>query len=300
MVKPTLFHWLLLAYLVVAWGFAFTLIAVALEMLHPLTVVWARLGLGALVMGVVLVLSGRRLPVGRVWWFRLFLLSMTGNLLPFFLIAWAEQTVPSGEVGMLMALMPITTLLLAHWLLRDERLTLTRLLGVVVGFAGVVLLLGGDLAGFPGSTRISGQLATIVATLCYAANGIYTKRLPEFDNVSVACGSLLLGFLLLSGPVFALQPPLELQGSLRPLAAVVVLGVFATGFATWVYFRVVSDCGPGFLSTINYLIPGVAALSGAAVLGEAVGWLQGVSLLLILVGVWLIQPRVINRVQSDA
>lgn len=295
MARPTPLHWLMLGYLVMVWGLAFYLIAVALEALLPVTVVWARLGLGALVMAAVLLATGKRLPKARIWWGRMLVLSLTGNVMPFFLISWAELSVTSGEVGMLMALMPITTLLLAHRLLEYERLTPLRLAGVAIGFGGVALLLGEDVLLGVAGDRLPGQLATMLATLCYAANGIYAKRLPRFDAVEIACGSLMLGCLLLTGPVVVLQPRLELSESGDALLALLVLGVLATGFATWVYFRVVSDCGPGFLSTINYLIPAVATLAGALLLDEQFGWVQGAALVLVVVGVWLIQPRAIRR-----
>lgn len=293
--RPRPSHWLMLSYLVVVWGLAFYLIALALEALLPVTVVWARLGLGAIVMVVVLLMTGKWLPRAGIWWVRMLVLSLTGNVLPFFLISWAELSVPSGEVGMLMALMPITTLLLAHRLLEHERLTPLRLAGVVIGFAGVAMLLGDDILVGAGGDRLPGQLATMLATLCYAANGIYAKRLPPFDAVEIACGSLLLGCLLLTGPMLVLQPPVALAQSVDAVLALLALGVLATGFATWVYFRVVSDCGPGFLSTINYLIPAVATFAGSLLLDEVFGWVQGAALVLIVVGVWLIQPRVLRR-----
>lgn len=291
MQTPTLRHWSLLLYLVIAWGFAFALIAVALESFHPVTVVWGRLTLGAIVMLVVLALRRGDLPSEGIWWRRLVLLSITGNLLPFTLIAWAEQRVPSGEVGLLMALMPITILLLGHWLLEHEPLTRLRVTGVLLGFAGVALLFGRDTSAAMDGDRLSGQVATVLATLCYAANGIYTKRLPSFDTVAVSAGSLLVGSLLLLGPMLWLQDWSVATSAISPWLALMVLGIFATGAATWVYFTVVSEVGPGFLSTINYLIPALAFMAGVLLLGEPAGWHQWLALAFILAGVWLIQPR---------
>lgn len=293
MQSPTPRHWLLLGYLVVAWGLAFYWIALALTAFEPVTIVWGRLTLGALVMLGVLLWRRGRLPSGWIWWRRLLILSITGNLLPFTLIAWAERTVPSGEVGLLMALMPITILLMGHYLLEHEPLTPPRIVGVVVGFTGVALLLGEDV--FSGSERLSGQLAAVLATLCYAANGIFAKRLPTFDTVSVSAGSLLVGSILLTGPMLSLQS--WTSPSEFPVAwlSVAVLGVLATGAATWVYFTVVSEVGPGFLSTINYLIPALAFIVGAVMLDEPAGWPQLAALSLILAGVWLIQPRALKR-----
>ena len=291
MASPALRHWALLFYLVIFWGFAFGLIAIGLEGFHPVTVVWARLGLGAVVMWVVLLFRSGELPGQPIWLWRMAALSMLGNLLPFSLIAWAEQSVPSGEAGMLMALMPITTLIMGHYFLSHEKLTVPRVLGVVLGLAGVSLILGDDLWQTGSPERLWGQLAILVATIAYAANGIYTKRLPAIDPVTVTAGSLTVGTVLLTPWMLYFQGPVEIGSHLEAVGAVFLLGVFATGVATWVYFIVVLEVGPGFLSTINYLIPGMALLFGIVVLAEPAGLLQLAALALILLGVWLIQPR---------
>jgi len=291
MASPALRHWALLFYLVIFWGFAFGLIAIGLEGFHPVTVVWARLGLGAVVMWVVFLFRSGQLPGQSIWLWRMAALSMLGNLLPFSLIAWAEQSVPSGEAGMLMALMPITTLIMGHYFLSHEKLTVPRVLGVVLGLAGVSLILGDDLWQTGSPERLWGQLAILVATIAYAANGIYTKRLPAIDPVTVTAGSLTVGTVLLTPWMLYFQGPVEIGSHLEAVGAVFLLGVFATGVATWVYFIVVLEVGPGFLSTINYLIPGMALLFGIVVLAEPAGLLQLAALALILLGVWLIQPR---------
>jgi len=285
-------HGFLLGYLVLVWGFAFALIAIALEALHPLFIVWTRLCMGAAVMWIVWRWRGQAWRLGREWWRRLLLLSLTGNIIPFSLIAWAEQTVPSAEVGILMALMPIATLLLAHWLLDDESLTVGRVVGVVAGFVGVGLLMGDELLRSGVEGQLAGQLAAIVATLSYAFNGVYAKRLPDADPVALSVGTLLMGALLLALPAVLFQGgDLGWSIPLKSWAAVFVLGIMGTGLATWSYFVVVSERGPGFLSTINYLIPAVAFLAGTLWLAEPWSVRHLLALILILLGVALIQWR---------
>ena len=285
-------HWGLLGYLVLVWGFAFAMIAISLESFHPVFIVWCRLWLGAVVMWAVWRWRGQVWSLGRDWWPRLTLLSLTGNIIPFSLIAWAEQSVPSAEVGILMALMPIATLLLAHWLLEHEPLTWRRFLGVVVGFVGVGLLVGEDLLSDAARGEWPGQVAALLATLSYAFNGVYAKRIPQAEPIAMAFGSLLIGSVLLAVPALWLQLSSETV-VYRPLALVVLvlLGVMATGIATWCYFVVVRDRGPGFLSTINYLIPAVAFVAGTVFLAEPWGWEHLLALILILIGVGLIQVK---------
>ena len=292
MAQSTVKHWALLGYLVLVWGFAFALIAVALESFHPLFIVWCRLWMGALVVWFVWRWRQQRWCLGREWWPRLTLLSLTGNIIPFSLIAWAEQSVPSAEVGILMALMPIATLLLAHWLLDHEPLTWRRFAGVVVGFAGVALLVGDDLLSAGASGQWPGQVAALLATVSYAFNGVYAKRLPAESPVALSVGTLAIGSLLLAVPALWAQlagPGFDVTAGAT--SVLVVLGVMAKGGATWCYFVVVAERGPGFLSTINYLIPAVAFAAGTVFLAELWGWEHLTALGMILVGVGLIQVR---------
>ena len=139
--------------------------------------------------------------------------------------------------------------------------------------------------------KLWGQLAALLATVCYAANGVYAKRIPAKDPVVLSAGSLSIGSLLLFLPMLWFQDWRDPSAAVNAWLALLVLGTLATGVATWVYFVVVGEVGPGFLSTINYLIPGVAFLVGITVLSEPAAWPQFVALFLILGGVWLIQPR---------
>ena len=293
MTQSTVKHWALLAYLVLVWGFAFSLIAVALESFHPLFIVWSRLWMGALVVWCVWRWRQQRWFLGQEWWPRLTVLSLTGNIIPFSLIAWAEQSVPSAEVGILMALMPIATLLLAHWLLKHEPLTWKRFAGVVVGFAGVALLVGDDVLSVGASAQWRGQAAALLATVSYAFSGVYAKRLPAENPVALSVGTLAIGSLLLAVPALwtQLAGPGLMTVTMGAAGVLGILGVMATGVATWCYFVVVTERGPGFLSTINYLIPAVAFAAGTVFLSEPWGWEHLIALGMILVGVGLIQVR---------
>ena len=132
----------MLAFLCLFWGLAFYLIAVGLEAFPPLTIVNIRLLVGALVLGGLMRWQGHRLPTQPRWWLRFALLSLVGNLIPFLLIAWSETRISSAQAGLLMALMPISTMVMAHFFIEHEPLTAGRLAGVLLGFLGVVVLIG--------------------------------------------------------------------------------------------------------------------------------------------------------------
>jgi drug/metabolite transporter (DMT)-like permease len=281
----------MLGYLTVFWGLAFFLIAVGLRGLPPLTLVVVRLAVGAAALYPVMRWQGGRLPVEGEWWVRFAVLAVLGNLVPFSLISWAETRISSGQAGLLMALMPISTVLLAHIFVAHEQLTRRRLLGILLGFVGVGILVGAEAVRALGGGQLVAQLAVIAATLAYAVNAVYTKRLPHIDTLVVATGSLLIGTLMLAPVALVLERPWERVPGADAWLAVVVLGVFSTGLATWVYFRVVSDCGPGFLSIINYMIPAVAFLAGVFFLDEPAAFSQFAGLLVICAGIFLSQSR---------
>lgn len=291
MQRPRLKHWYMLGALSMLWGFAFYLIAIGLQGFPPLTLVNLRLAVGAATLWVIMRRQGLKLPTGSAWWTRFAVLSLIGNLIPFSLISWAETRIDSAQAGLLMALMPISTLVLAHFFVPEERITPRALAGVVTGLAGVAVLIGGDaVSGFSGGDMLA-QLAVLGATLAYAVNTVYTKTLPPIETVVVATGTLVAGTLLLLPFALYLEPPGDLAPALAPALATLALGVLSTGLATWIYFRVVSDCGPGFLSIINYLIPAIAFAAGVVLLGETARASQFLGLVVICAGIALTQGR---------
>ncbi|MFT4520054.1 MAG: drug/metabolite transporter (DMT)-like permease [Halioglobus sp.] len=292
MQPPRPIHWALLGFLSIAWGCAFFLIAVGLESLTPLTLVSVRLAVGALTLYIIMRFQGYSLPPPGPWWPRFALLALMGNILPFSLISWAETRITSAQAGLLMALMPISTMLLSHYFIQGDTLTPRRLAGVALGFTGVVVLVGGDVfSGMGGGTLIA-QLAVLTATVAYAINTVYTKRLPNIETLVLATGSLLVATVILLPVALYIEQPNLAQVSARSLFAIVALGTVSTALATWVYFRVVNDCGPSFLSIINYIIPAIAFTAGVMFLGEETVPSQFLGLVIVLAGISMTQARV--------
>jgi drug/metabolite transporter (DMT)-like permease len=299
MQPPQLKHWLLLFLLSLAWGFAFYLIAIALESFPPLTIVNIRLAVGAATLCMVMHWQGHRLPREAGWWWRFALLTILGNLIPFSLITWAETEISSSQAGLLMALMPISTMVLSHFFVHEDALTPRRLCGVMLGFGGVVVLVGGEALKGIGGSALLAQLAVLTATVAYASNTVYAKRLPPIDTVAVATGSLSVDTLLLLPFTLYLEHALWVAPSFNALAATLTLGIVSTGLATWTYFRVVTDCGPSFLSIINYIIPAIAFAAGVMFLGESAEPSQFAGLLLILAGIALTQNRALRKKMNN-
>ncbi|MEE2674386.1 MAG: EamA family transporter [Myxococcota bacterium] len=283
--------WARLLGLVVIWGTAFLFIDLSVETIPPATLVTARVGIAAIVLLIAVRFRGLALPGPGALWLRFLLLACVGNAIPFFAISWGQQRVSSGLAGILMAVMPLTTLLLAHFFLPGQHMTRRRTTGFVMGFAGVVVLTGPDTLSLLGGAQsdIVFQLAVLMGALCYATNSILAERMVTTQPlVSAACVMLMASLVILPVSLWV-DRPWQLAPSPLSLVSVVWLGLVPTGAATVLYFRIVSSAGSTFLSLMNYLIPGVALATGIVLGGESFEWHILAALALILAGLFTSQ-----------
>lgn len=292
-------HWAMLLSLVVMWGSAFTVTKIAVAALPPSTIVAARLIIAAVVLALIVAATRRRLPRGRRSWGFFLAMAVVGNALPFYLITWGQQAIDSGLAGILMAVMPLGTILLAHFFVEGEALNRAKLGGFLLGFAGIVVLMGPtallELRGT--GTALLAQLAVLGGALCYATNAIVARRRPnEADALTASACVLTIASLLMLVPGQAGMAALPAR--IPPLAAVavLVLGLFGTALPTLVFFHLVAAAGPSFLALINYLIPLWAVAAGMLVLGERPSLRALVALALILCGIAL--AELLGRARS--
>ncbi len=286
-------HWLLLLALVAMWGTSFLANKVAVAELSPLSVVAARMAIAGVVLVVVVVWLRRTMGRGRRRWLWFLVLAVVGNVAPFLLITWGQQRIDAGMAGMLMAVMPLMTLILAHRYVEGERLTGRRLAGFLTGLIGVAVLLGPDveLAAGDVSSALIAKLAVLAGALCYAANAILARHRPPGDALSAAAAVSLVAALLLAPATVAWGEPFATRLSPAAVASVLFLGLIATALATVVYFRIIAIAGPTFLSFINYLIPLWAVAAGAIVLGERPHPRSLLALALVLAGIAVAESR---------
>jgi drug/metabolite transporter (DMT)-like permease len=284
------------------WGSAFLLTKIAVEGLPPTLVVVGRLAVACLLLLLLTAAWMRRLPAGRRLWFFYVLIAFFGNALPFSLISWGQGYIDSGLAGILMAVMPLVTLGLAHFLIPGERMTLLRALGFLLGFAGVVVLMGPEaLLGLTHiDTAFFPMLAILAGAVSYALSVILARLRPQSDAFASAVATTLLATLMVMPfgfqniEIAVILPPKAAQ-----LSAVVALGVFSTAIAGVVYFRLIARAGPTFVSQLSYLIPIWAVVMGILFLGETPEYDHLYALALILGGILMTQlPR--NPIQQVA
>jgi drug/metabolite transporter (DMT)-like permease len=273
------------------WGSGFLWIKIALRGLNPSQIVLAQLVAGAAVLLVVVAVKRQRMPRAASTWVHLVVMAVVANIAPYLLFTWGEQRVSSGLAGTLNATTPLFTMVLVlatGW----ERLPLIRASGLLLGFAGVVVL----AAPWHNSSSMGSLIgvgACLLAAACYGVSYVYARRfLVDRDHppLVLAAGQLGTGALLLGlvAPAVAAQPTV-LTGEV--VGSVLVLGVLSTGIAYVLNYRLIADEGATVASTVTYLIPVVALLLGAVVLGEPLAWHLLVGALVVLGGVALSEGR---------
>lgn len=287
-------QWGLLGILAVLWGGAFFFSKVALGALPPFTVVLARFGLAAVALLLVVRLSGRRMPRDRATWGGLVLLGLLNNLVPFSLIAWGQVHITSGLASILNAATPLFTAVVAH-AAGQERLDLRRVAGVLLGLAGVAVLIGPGALGHLGVHTLS-ELAIVGAAVSYAFAGTYGRRFRAMPAVVPVAGMLTtsaamaLPIALWVDRPWRLEPP-----SAAVWGAVLGLALMSTALGFLLYFRLLASAGATNVMLVTLLIPVTALLLGSLVLGEAVapGALLGMAL--IAAGLLAIDGRLAGR-----
>ena len=295
--RPTALDWGLLGLLGLIWGGAFLGVEMGLDSLAPLWVSTGRIVLAAVVLTAITFIWGDGLPgfdtpLQRRIWLHCFGMGMFTNAIPFSLLAWGQQIVSSGFAGITMAVVPLLVLPLSHFLIPGERLTPARLVGFLIGFAGVVLLIGGDRLFSDmkvGDGAVLGaQMACVAASCCYACGSIITRLCPPVSTMSFAAAGLICASLVL------LPLALYVEGapdaiSARAVGGVLYLALLPTGAATIMLTVLIRRAGPPFLSLVNYQVPVWAVLIGVVILAEALPGHFITALAIILGGVAISQ-----------
>ena len=275
-------HLLMLLALAAIWGSSFMFIEIALRDLAPSTLILLRMVSGALTLAAYVALSGHRLRSLRPYAGPLALLGAVNTAVPFFLIAWGQQHIDSGLASIFNASAPLFTALFALGYDHSQRSTGLRLVGILVGFTGIVLLVGFELSG--GERAMIGGLAVVGAAACYGIGGLYAgRRFNGLPPSLVAFGALVWSSLFVAPPGLAQASSMGWEAIL----SVLYLGVAATGIAYLFYFGLIAGAGASKAVLVTYLVPSLALVYGAVFLDEEVTALALAGLALVLAGVAL-------------
>jgi drug/metabolite transporter (DMT)-like permease len=286
--QPTSRDWSGVIALGLIWGGTFMVVAMALEGYGPITVATARTTLGAVTLLGLMVVTKRRFPgFSPALWWSITIIGILSSALPFLLLSWGQQYVPSAFAGLSMAAIPLMVLPLAHFF-SDEPLNARRFLGVCLGFSGALVLIGPGLAQIGQGAEPLAQLACIGAAFCYSCASIFTRRCPPIDPVVLAALTLMVGAIILL-PVMLMTEGLPQWQGTRPSLAIIALGLVPTALATLLRVSIIRSAGSVFLTLVNYQVPIWSMVFGAWILAEALPLRFYIALAMILTGLAISQ-----------
>ena len=267
------------------WGASFLFIKVIVEETSALEVAEGRLFFGALAVGAVMTIRRTRLRWPLSFWVKVAVWALVGVVVPFILIAWAEEHIASGTASVLNSTMPLFTTLFAAIFLMEEQLTPVRGAGLVLGFLGVVALTGGDIYDFSDSS-VLGQLAVVGAAACYGAGAVYARGLlKQTGPLELSGAQLVLGAVLALPIMLGVRGTPDYSLSVEAWLSLLALGVLGTGIAIVAYLWLVDNVGSVRSSLVTYIIPIVGLSLGWAVLDESIGVNTILGCALIIAGV---------------
>ena len=281
--------YLLLLLLALIWSLSFLLIKIGVASVGPVTLTAARMLIGSAVLVLYLAIRKTGIPLNRRALLLYLVVGFMGNTLPFILISWGEIHIDSSLAAIMMGIMPIATFVLAHYFIPDEPMTTRKVLGVCLGFGGLLTLVGWSaLAGI--GDNVLGQLAVLGGALCYGISTVFVRTQPSFPGLQMATGAVLAGTITSLPLAFLLEDPLSMTPTADSIQALVLLGIFPTALAALIYFRVLRNLGATTFSQLNYVIPILGSLWGVLLLGELLQLRMLTALGLVLIGIYFIQP----------
>lgn len=286
--------WLLLVFLSVLWGGSFFFGKIALSELPPLTVAFGRVAIAAAILVVLARMPGAALPASLGAWRPFAVMGLLNNALPFSLILWGQTHIPSGLAAILNATTPLFTVLVAHAVTRDEKLTRARVAGLLFGFCGVVVMIGPDMLREIGAD-IAAQCACLLAATSYAIAGVYGRRFRGEPPLRVAAGQLVASSVILAPLALLLDRPWTIAlPSASAWAALVALASLSTALGYLIYFRVLARAGATNVLLVTFLIPVSAILLGTLILGEQLAARHIVGMIAIAIGLAAIDGRLMR------
>lgn len=294
-------EWFSLLALSVLWGGSFFFVEIAVSALAPLTIVFLRVGLAAVALWIFVFATGRRPPRQAQVWLACFGMGTLNNVIPFSLIVWGQTQITSGLASILNATAPLFTVVVAGMLLPDERMTVSKLVGLAIGFAGVVVMIGMPAVKNTDSTILA-QMAILGAALSYACAGVFGRRFKSMgvDPITTAAGQVTASAIMLAPVVLVIDGPAHAAGASAGIwagiwAAVIALALASTAVAYVFYFRILASAGATNILLVTFLVPVSAILLGATILGERLGTVHLLGMAMIGLGLIAIDGRLWRR-----
>ena len=286
-------EWALLVTLALLWGGSYFYIAIAIKVVPAFTIVAFRVTVAAALLYLAVRTTGAAMPRDGASWRAYFVMGFLNNVVPFSLIAWAQSHVASGLAAILNATTPLFAVVFAHYLTGDERMTAGRVVGVVIGFAGVVVMIGPDALGGM-NTDLMAELALLLASVFYAVSPIYARRFSRAGHAPIvsATGQFAAAAVMMVPLAFFIDKPWTLpMPGLGVWAALIALATLSSAVAYIMYYQLLKTAGAVNLLLVTFLVPVSAILLGAVFLHERLALADFAGMGLIALGLAAIDGR---------
>lgn len=292
-------EWAMLVALSLLWGGSFFFVGIAVKELPPVTIVTLRVSLAAIALLIVCRIMGLQLPRQWAVWRAFSGMGLLNNIIPFCLIVWGQTHIASGLASVLNATTPLFTVIVAHFLTADEKMTGNKLAGVLVGFAGVATMIGpAALAG--ATSGLVGQIAVLGAAISYAFASIFGRRFKAMGvpPLMTATGQISSSTLMLIPLALLIDKPWTLaMPGLETWGALVGIALLSTALAYLIFFRILATAGATNLALVTFLIPVSAILLGSMFLGERLEPKHFAGMAMIAAGLAAIDGRLLRRLR---
>jgi drug/metabolite transporter (DMT)-like permease len=277
-------------------------IKIAIQEISPTMLVAFRALFGLLFGVVVILIQRAQWPRSSKVWFPLLLLGITNVAIPFFLISWGEKYIDSAVASILDATVPLFTILIAHYLLQDDKITMPKLTGLLIGFAGVVVLMSKDLLN-SSTNSILGQAAVILASIFYAVNSVYIRKTTEnIPGIVRSAGPLISASAVMWLATFLFESPVKMPQLGITWVALLWLGVFGSGLAFAMAYYLIHEIGPTRTTMVTYLFPLGGVILGVTFLNEQLTWQLVTGAILIILSLivanWEPKEREVRKTQQ--
>jgi len=290
-------QWSMFILLGAIWSSSFLWIKIAVQEVGPMTLVAFRVLFGLLFGLTVILIQRGKLPRDFKSWAPVLVLGLTNVAIPFFLISWGQQYIDSGVAAILDATVPLFAILMAHYLLHDDKITLPKVLGLLSGFAGVVVLLSEDIGASHSS--VLGQFAVVLASVFYAGSSVYARKQTEnTPSVMRSVGPLFSATAVMWPAAVMLEAPFQVPKLPITWIALAWLGLLGSGFAFILLYQLIHEIGPTRTTMVTYLFPLGGVTLGVLFLGEHLTWQVAAGAALIIAGMafanWTPRPAMVE------
>ncbi len=285
--------WLYFSILVFLFGSAFLLIEISLKTFSPSYIAFFRVSIAALILFIYSKFIGCTYEFVKNNFKLLFILGLTGTTIPFYLISYAQVTINSGETGILVGFMPIFTIIGSHYYFKYEKLNLRKIFGFILGFIGLFVLLINNENSINLHSNIFAKLLVIFAAFFYALNALLVKKLSAIKVIPLSsCVMIISAIQLFFILIFSHDEYLDFKNfHTDSVLSLLFMAIFSTAMATVIYYKIIQDYGPSFLSLVNYPIPIFAFFAGVFILDESFNIYSILSLCLVVMAIYISQKN---------